>query len=217
MSTSLIKLAICEDERSYRKLLGDYFDGLTNYEVRLAADITELCDLLASWTPDVVLTDLYFREVPEYSAARRIRELAPGARVIMLTYSSYEGDVRRVLEGSGLSAVEGYLTKNIDPSEMDRAIRLILSGQRYIDPLAAARAIPDPERDLTRSERRVLQGLADGSPLSEIAQMLPRSAKTGRPVGERQVRRLTESAREKLGARTVQEAISVAHRRRLIT
>jgi DNA-binding NarL/FixJ family response regulator len=213
----LTKLAIVEDQASYRKLAKEYFEGLGTYDVRAAADLDELLTLLSVWIPDVVLFDLYIGHAPQFDAPQKIRAIAPEAKVLTLTSSDHEGDVRQALvKGSG-KAFDGYLTKGLEPAAMDAAIKQVLRGIRYIDPSVADSAIPNPAQDLSPSERRVLQGYADGLPPKEIAQLLPRSSKTGRPVGDRQVRRLAESAVVKLGARTIPEAISIAHRRRLVS
>lgn len=216
VSTATIKLAVCEDDRSYRKLLVKHFEESGGYSVRSAADLEELLELLKSWPADVVLFDLYYKGVPHLEGAREIRKASPNTKVLTLTYSAYDGDVRQALETSSSASFDGYLTKDIDPDDMDVAIKETLRGRRYIDPIVGEFLLTNEQRDLTASEKIVLQGLADGKSHDEIAAELPPSGKTGKPVGTRQVNRLEKMAQVKLGAKTTHEAISIAHRRRLI-
>jgi DNA-binding NarL/FixJ family response regulator len=82
----------------------------------------------------------------------------------------------------------GYLLKNVEPSELARAIRAAERGEAIIDPTAAARlveaiaensrtVVAEPER-LTRREREVLELIAAGRSNKRIAFELGISEKT---------------------------------------
>ena len=82
----------------------------------------------------------------------------------------------------------GYLLKNVEPSELARAIHAAHRGEAIIDPTAAARLVrafadgagsraPEPER-LTRREREVLELIAGGRSNKRIALELGISEKT---------------------------------------
>jgi two-component system, NarL family, response regulator DevR len=72
----------------------------------------------------------------------------------------------------------GYVIKEVDTSELVRAIRVAASGQRAFDPKSAAamvrgrRATPTGARDLTRRELEVLRLLARGMSNGEIGAAL---------------------------------------------
>jgi two-component system invasion response regulator UvrY len=211
-----INLVVCDDDRGYRKMVARHFEQAGGYVVRSVSSPEELLVLLREWHADVVLYDLYYAQVPRLDGAREVRKISPQTKVVTLTYSAYDGDVRQALETDMNGAFDGYLTKDVEPEDMEVAVREVLRGRRYVDPIVGEALLTNPRLDLSASERTVLQGLADGKSPKEIALDLPPSAKTGTPVGARQVRRLEETARTKLCAKTTHEAVSIALRRRIV-
>ena len=113
-----------------------------------------------------------------------MRDQAPDSRVIVLT--SFLDD-ERLLPAIQAGAA-GYLLKNVEPSELARAIHAAHRGEAIIDPTAAARLVRafadnaapahrEPER-LTRREREVLELIAGGRSNKRIALELGISEKT---------------------------------------
>ena len=134
--------------------------------------------------PDVILMDLVMPELDGIGAMRRLRDQAPGCRVIVLTSFL---DEERLLPAIQAGAA-GYLLKNAQPAELARAIHAAQRGETIIDPSAAARlveaiadgsarVIAEPER-LTRRERQVLELIAAGRSNKRIAFELGISEKT---------------------------------------
>ena len=126
----------------------------------------------------------------------------------MLTVSDSDRDVEEAMR----SGAHGYLTKDLNPDALVRAVRSAYAGQLAMDRDVAGRLVErlltssagrhgdDPAIDrLTRREREVLELLADGLTDREIAAALTLSRRT--------VETHVSSILHKLGARNRAEAV----------
>jgi DNA-binding NarL/FixJ family response regulator len=149
-----------------------------------AGDGEEALALAQRLRPDVILMDLVMPRLDGVAAMRELRRRLPESRVIALT--SFLDD-ERLLPAIEAGAA-GYLLKDVEPSELARAVRAAKAGEAMLDPAAAARlvdavaqgATPAPaSRDrLTRREQEVLELLASGRSNKRIAFELGISEKT---------------------------------------
>jgi hypothetical protein len=99
--------------------------------------------------------------------------------------------------------------------ELERLLHQLLSQE--FGPVRTDRGVSEDNRmTLTPTEVLLLESLARGLHGQELAYALPRSGLTGGPLSQRQVSRYIRSARDKLGARTSEEAIAEATRMGLI-
>jgi NarL family two-component system response regulator LiaR len=159
-------------------------------EVVAEAGSAEEATALALQTrPDVLLLDI---TLPGMSGVELVRELAPrlpDTRIVMLTASSADRDL---VDAIRFGAV-GYLTKDMAPEELARAIRSADSGDLAMSTRMAVRVIrhlaegtrhgvatsTDPGMaELTPREREVLRLLAEGLTDREIADALTISVRT---------------------------------------
>jgi len=181
----MISVLIVDDHAVVREGLRTFLDLQDGLEVvGEATDGVEAVDQARRLAPNVILMDLVMPELDGVGAMRALRTEAPDSRVIVLT-SFLDDD--RLLPAIQAGAA-GYLLKNVEPSELARAIRAAHRGEAIIDPSAAARLVeaiadgaatraPEPER-LTRREREVLELIAGGRSNKRIALELGISEKT---------------------------------------
>jgi DNA-binding NarL/FixJ family response regulator len=131
----------------------------------------------AKLKPDVILLDVGMPLLNGLDAARELKKTMPGIKLIFLTMNP-DSDIASEALRIGASA---YLLKTSQPSELLRAINDVVRGNSYVTP-QISRAMKetfmrDPNalnrpRELTGRQREVLQMLAEGRSLKEIAHTL---------------------------------------------
>ena len=129
--------------------------------------------------PDVVVIDVEMPGIGGIDGAERIRERAPGVRILVLSMHDRPQDVRRAFD----AGADGYLPKAAADEDLVRAIRAVAAGERYVHPslgaaLAAPSASAGPIDELSEREREVLRLLALGHTNQEIAEQLIVSVRT---------------------------------------
>lgn len=135
--------------------------------------------------PDLILLDIRLPDGSGVDAARKILTKCPDTRLLFLT--SFADD-HTVLEAI-LSGAQGYILKDIASNALIRAIRIVASGQAFIDP-RLTKHIPEWLRNvnsepgqskrslLSPQEQRLLPLVANGLTNKEIANDLRLSEKT---------------------------------------
>ena len=173
-----------------------------------AATAEEALQLAPQIRPDVLLVDI---DLPGMDGVGLVRELAPRlpeTRIVMLTVSSSD---RHILDAIRCGAV-GYLTKDVSPDALLRAVRSAYDGELAMPRRLAGRLVhrlvetgsrkgdsADPAlATLTTREEEVLRLLAEGLTDREIAESLT--------VSPRTVETHVSSVLHKLGARNRAEA-----------
>jgi two-component system, NarL family, response regulator LiaR len=177
-----IRVLVVDDHAVVREGLRTFLslqDGID--VVGEAGDGREAVAMAERERPDVVLMDLVMPRLDGVQAMRELRARVPRARVIVLT-SFLDDD--RLLPAIRAGAA-GYLLKNVEPSELARAVRAADAGEALIDPAVAARLVDaladDDERDeqpLTAREQEVLDLVARGYANKRIALELGIAEKT---------------------------------------
>jgi two-component system, NarL family, response regulator LiaR len=178
-----IRVLLVDDHAVVREGLRAYLELQDGIEVAgEAADGAEGVAAAERLRPDVVLMDLVMPRLDGVGAMRELRRRLPAARVIVLT--SFAED-ERLLPAIQAGAA-GYLLKNVEPSELARAVRAAHAGEALLDPLIAARLVdaiaqppgePAAER-LTAREQEVLALIARGYANKRIARELGIAEKT---------------------------------------
>lgn len=181
----MIRVLIVDDHAVVREGLRTFLELQDGLEVvGEASDGEQALAEAQTLEPDVILMDLVMPKLDGVGAMRELRTRAPDSRVIALT--SFLDD-ERLLPAIQAGAA-GYLLKDVEPSELARAIRAAHAGEAILDPTVAARlvsaiadgsrsAVQVPER-LTRREREVLELIAGGRSNKRIASELGISEKT---------------------------------------
>ena len=129
-----------------------------------------------------------------------------GARIIMLSMSEGDGEIRRALR-SGASA---YLLKTMPKDKLLACIRSVHAGRKQVpDEVAARLAEHLGEEDLTPRELDVLRLIRDGNRNKQIADRLG--------IAETTVNFHIKNIVDKLGANDRAHAVTIAVRRGLLT
>jgi len=125
--------------------------------------------------PDVTLMDLQLPVVNGIEAIKRIRQIDPSARIVVLTM--YEGDenIHRAFDAGAM----GYVLKDAIPDDLIHVIRDVHAGRRVISPdIQRALTQRATQRTLTVREQQVLELLSKGMRNKEIASALGITADT---------------------------------------
>jgi DNA-binding NarL/FixJ family response regulator len=184
--------------------------NIINQEVDLevvaeAADGRGGVEAFRLYRPDVTLMDLRMPAMEGVEAVRRIREIDPQARVIVLTTYDADEDIARALQ----AGAKAYILKDIAADALIACIRDVLAGKTYLAPTAAAKlAERVTQVQLTPRELAALRLLANGESNKEIA--------TSLGISERTVKTHLAHLFEKLGVTSRTEAVRVATRRGLV-
>jgi DNA-binding NarL/FixJ family response regulator len=152
-------------------------------------------------------------ELNGIEAARIIRDRCTDTRVVMLSMHSTSVNVYRALQ----AGVGGYVLKESVGRELVDAIRTVYAGQRYLSKPVAddmldrmVTDVPeDPLSQLSARERQVLQLIAEGNSIVDIAGKLSLSRKT--------VETYRERMREKLGLDDLASLIKFAIQHNVIS
>lgn len=127
--------------------------------------------------PDVTLMDLQMPKMSGLQAITRIREIAPDARIIVLTMYERDEDVFRALEAGAM----GYLLKDTVPENLIRVIHEVYQGRRTVPTgLNARLATRSGRHSLTTREVHVVGLLVKGMRNKEIGAILSISEETVR-------------------------------------
>ena len=149
------------------------------------ADGRALLKAAVELKPDLVLIDVGMPLLNGLDAGRELKKLLPKVKMVFLTMNP---DTEVASEALAIGA-SGYLLKNSQGEELLRAVRNALRGMSYLTQQVAQSLeknfIQDPKslgrpKSLTTRQREVLQMLAEGRSMKEIAYMLEISLRTVR-------------------------------------
>ena len=202
------KILVADDHvlvaQALEHLLAPEFDV-----VGTVADGRALLKVAGELLPDVVVVDIGMPLLNGLDAGEQLKTLHPAIKVIFLTQNR---EPRFAVEAFRRHA-SGYLLKDSAASELTTAIREALRGNTYVSPSIAKGMVEEagvdvfqtPLRDLSGREREVLQLLAEGKSMKEVAGLLGISPRTV----EFHKYRIMELLHVKTNAELVQQAIKL--------
>jgi DNA-binding NarL/FixJ family response regulator len=128
--------------------------------------------------PDLVLLDLLLPRRTGYDAISDLSQVAPSARVLVVSSQNGPSSVRQALA----AGASGYVPKHASDVDLVTAIRRVAAGGRYVDPDLGARLIVADDapalEPLSERERDILHMLALGYTNQEVGKKLFISART---------------------------------------
>ncbi|MCK2026653.1 MULTISPECIES: response regulator transcription factor [Microbacterium] len=194
-----IRLLIADDQALVRGALAALLDLEADLTVSgMASDGAEAVRLAAEVRPDVCLMDIQMPGVDGVEATRRIREVSPGTRVLVVTTFARPGYLRSALD----AGASGFIVKDTPAEDLAEAVRRVHSGLRVLDPALAEESLFDGANPLSDRERQVLRLAADGRSAAAIAAEVFLSAGT--------VRNHLSAAIGKTGAVNRAQAVRIA-------
>ncbi len=202
-----INIMLVEDHQIVREGLRRMLEVEPDLKVVAeAANGEQALPLAASLSPDVVLMDIKMSGGDGVQATRKLKELNPECKVIMLTF--YDNYLQDAIQAGAV----GYLLKDLRREELVQAIRAVQEGRSPIHLSVPQEHLADigsaTSQRYTERELSILGMVASGLPTGEIAAQIFLSPAT--------VKRTLRQSFDKLGARNRSEAVAEASKRRLI-
>ena len=149
--------------------------------VGIVSDGRQLLAEAPKLKPDVIVLDIGMPLLNGLDAAERLRESVPHSKLIFLTM---QDDPNLAAAALNLGPV-GYVLKHAAASELLLALSAVLEGRSYVTPKLRSENRPVREararqfsKELTPRQQEVLQLLAEGRPMKEVADILKVSEKT---------------------------------------
>lgn len=152
--------------------------------VGIVADGRALIQTAADLRPDVIIVDVGMPVLNGLDAAHQVKHALPAVKIIFLTMNP---DPELAAEAFRRGA-SGYLLKTSAAAEMVVSVREVLRGRSYLSPRMSKdtvdllrwqrkKLVQESER-LTERQREVLQLLAEGKVMKEIATTLNMTTRT---------------------------------------
>lgn len=183
-----IKIIIADDHLLIAETWATLINMDPDFEVIKVYDNTKsMIEEISELRPDIAILDINIHPFSGIEAAKMIRKLAPGTKIIGVSMHNQPSFAKKMIR----NGATGYVTKSSNKSEMYEAIRAVMKGEKYICS-EIQRNITNQllmgEDDnkiskLTEREIEIIKMIKNGSTNKEIAEALflsPRTVETHR-------------------------------------
>lgn len=168
-----IRVLIVDDHEIVREGLQTLLSEEADFEViGVAGESEQALSLTKRHRPDVILMDLVLPGLDGIEITRRVLEVSPNSRVLVLTSFSENHRIRDAIQAGAI----GYLLKDVLKPELLNAIRAAAAGEPALHPEAQKFLMSQlsgnesvPHDRLTPREFNILQLIAEGKSNKEIA------------------------------------------------
>jgi DNA-binding NarL/FixJ family response regulator len=214
-----VRVLLCDDQALVRSGFRMVLETREDMHVVGEADNGRAAlDLARVTRPDVILMDVRMPGMDGVETTRRLVAAGTSARILILTTFDLDEYVFEALR----AGASGFLLKDVQPSQLVDAIRVIARGEALLAPTVTRRlldrfahALPDPGKltpeplaELTEREIEVLTLLSSGLSNAELAERLF--------VSETTVKTHVSSILRKLGLRDRVQAVVLAYQTGLV-
>jgi len=183
MYTNKKRILIAEDHKLVAEALKQILD--TDYDVvATVSDGLGMIRTALELRPDLIVVDVAMPRLNGLDAGEQLKQELPKVKLLYVSMQ-LDADIAAEAFRRGGS---GYLPKACGLSELKTAVLKVLNGERYLLPLIARETVRglihnhaplvDENRRLSRRQKQVLQLLAEGKQLKEVAYALKISART---------------------------------------
>ncbi|WP_052263313.1 response regulator [Geobacter pickeringii] len=181
-----MRIMIVDDHQIVRHGMRHLLESQSDMEVVAEADSGQSALRRArEHQPDVILMDISMPDMNGIEVTRRIIASLPDVRVLVLSMHSN----RRFVTEALAAGATGYLLKDCAFDELIGAIRCVAAGETYLSPKIAGHVVRGfldqrtvaaaaTHPTLSVREREVLQLIAEGKNVKEVAFLLEISTKT---------------------------------------
>jgi DNA-binding NarL/FixJ family response regulator len=180
-----LRILLADDHLTMRHGLKLLIDSQPDMQVVAeASDGDGAVQATIALSPDIIVMDISMPGTNGLVATRTLKQLRPGAAIVVLTRHSDDAYLQEFLR----AGVAGYVLKQSASAELLQAIRAVASGGQYLDSSLTARVtdaflskkgrIGRSSAELTEREAEVLRLIASGYSYKEIAAQLSLSVKT---------------------------------------
>jgi DNA-binding NarL/FixJ family response regulator len=170
------RVLIADDHRLVAEACRNLLEPEFNV-IGMVSNGRELLNVEAELKPDVVILDISMPELNGLDAGELIRQRNRSVKLIYVTMS-LAADVAAEAFRRGAS---GYVLKQSSAEELVTAIRRVVRGQSYLSPLITRDTVEyllrsgaayQEEKHITTRQSEVLQLLAEGKSMKEVAYIL---------------------------------------------
>jgi DNA-binding NarL/FixJ family response regulator len=188
--TNTIRIILADDHILVREGFKSLLSKKKDFEVVGEAENgTALINLIENLNADVLLVDISMPQLNGIEAISQMKKINPNLKFIMLTMHEEAEYILKSIQ----AGANGYLLKNVEPDELENAIRTVAAGGKYFNSTISGIMIENLSRvgetekedltELTSREKEILQYVADGLSTKLIADKLsisPRTVETHR-------------------------------------
>lgn len=208
----MVRVVVVDDHEVVRKGIIAYLKTDPRIDVVGEAESgKESIPIIEKEKPDVVLMDLIMENGNGIEATKKIIEIHPDCRVIILTSYYDDEQVFPALEAGAFS----YLLKTSSGTEIVDAILKASEGENVIEPKVAGKMLTNfrkeekkPHEELTDREMEVLLCIGNGMTNQEISEHLF--------IGIKTVKTHVSNILSKLGVKDRTQAAVYVHRNNLL-